>query len=464
MIIGFDNYSWSDNVNETHPAKVYGFLLDLYNTTVGKTKGISLASGDMVLVETNENVYFKLILNNYLKLKPAFRHAMWQMLVGTFCRMEEVDRLNFNSLLRNLRAQRRVDDVTKKIFERFKIFSQDLGFSITEQADISVTGKHFKKASIILGLARFLDLYASRGSRVWTNDVLLSWIWTRENGVNYTDTGSDAGGWKWHNIVDDKPKEDKDDEQGFDLAVGFGEKHYPNFLASMQFLGLTPGKLVTEHQMICIWLASSTWPWWLQSLLVDGEVQYVAKAWHIPDLHSRSTLKKWNSNSIAARKAWYWQFWSGQTKFLSSRKDYFPTTIGWTDWNKTLRDVAMHAYNKGMSSLYDWDGFKDPYDYISFGEPATASAETNFYPILPVDEYEKWLNASTSQLEVIQQKWQLGDGNSATLRSAIEIFVDALTAEANAQMTNLGLTAMTMRGASTLQVTPATPMSFRIKI
>jgi len=250
----------------------------------------------------------------------------------------------------------------------------------------------------LMGLARRVHLAKNRSSRLRINDLLLRWIYVRENPdlekykfSRMLDTKSDT------NVVYDKTISlDSDWEIKRDLALGFGEKHLSNFMSTVKRMRW--GNVT----ILSAWLGHIYWPYWAQSILVDYEwdaVRQFTLNGNLPPPPSRMSLQY---NNVPIRNTYYAQFWSGQPMFIRNKNTTY-SSVGWRSGKKqtTLADIAKSAFNRDIKEEYT---LTQAIPFLVYGPESMGSA--------PWSIYEKALYETMDGSQLVQwmqsdEKWFL---------------------------------------------------------
>jgi len=213
---------------------------------------------------------------------------------------------------------------------------------------------------VLMGLARRVHLTTNRESRTRVNDLILRWIYSRENPDREKFGFKEAlGATESVDVVVDKTISlDVDWEIKRDLALGFGEKHLSNFTDSVKTLKWP------NPTILSAWLGHIYWPYWMQSMLVDYEWDSVRRMKGITTLPAVPSRLAINYKYVPIRSTYYAQFWSGQPTFLGGRTSY--SSVGWHVGKKqvTLADIARQSYDNGVKGEYT---LSEPIQLLVYG-------------------------------------------------------------------------------------------------
>lgn len=463
MLVGYDNSTWFgglkdlsellDNIKDDYLEKLVEDYNEVISPSSGHTFDLNTANETLEATET----ILSSLVNAYIQFKPSFGDEIWNLILAETAREEDLTLFEARKMIAMNTRFNKASDMAEKFSVKFSSTLSKYGFI----AD-PVFGIKRNKAEMnsdvqsLLAMARLLDLYRSRGERNVTNDVLLNWMWTRENGGKFSSYHDDPDD-RYFLITDRFPSVDRDNEQGSDLAVGYGEKHLGNFIASVSGLGWNLGDLKKWENYL--WITHFAWPWWAQSFLVDGEINYTYKSRNIPKV-SRVTLKQQNWKNVYARDAFYWQFWSGQPVFINPRAKFTPFSVGWRGTGMTLHSVAMKSFNLCIRDAYDWSRFKSPYAYLVYGEPMQMTGETDFYPDIILEDYDKLLASGILDISTTMSAWGCHGGIS-NVKALYTLFVQRLKMLRNSLLTEEDLR-LQAKGPIYL-TSEAPPTSFTIK-
>lgn len=276
------------------------------------------------------------------------------------------------------------DNVLQEFRQRFLDSSRIEGISIVP-GNIPEWSAFTETSAFVFGLARQMQLWDERGSRLKVNDTLLFWIWARENGgldvddylssingtikpvvINTTNTDNTKQEFltpTFPCIINAVSKRlDTDGEQGFDLALGFGQKHFSNFAACARSIS------VADEDIFPMWLESPHYPWWLQSWFSDLEIKVMIGSSMQPlPTAKRSALVLDDFLATPVIDYYYRIFWSGQgfCRGNAARR---------TNANSKIiagKSLLTAAYQPTVAMLinaqYDWSGYRHPYSWLVDG-------------------------------------------------------------------------------------------------